>query len=56
MMFRITWNTENTGSFFASSDCVSALKSSAKLKRATLRPLKYAATPPAYFTRTFSTE
>ena len=47
---------ENTASFFASSDCVLASKSSLRLKRATFTPLKYATTPPVYFTRTFSTE
>ena len=36
-------------------DSMFSPKLSARLKRATLSPLKYTATPPAYFIRTFST-
>ena len=52
---RITWNLEKSEASCTAVASVVASKFSLRLKRATMRPLKYATTPPEYFTRTFST-
>ena len=50
-----TWNLEKSEASCAAIASVVASKFSARLKRATRRPLKYAATPPAYFILIFRT-
>ena len=49
------WNLAKAEASCGALASVLASKVSARLKRATLRPLKYTARPPVYFTRTFST-